>query len=343
MTKTTRRSLIIISTIVILTVIAFIAARMTIGSIMHNEQPVFIFIDHDDDIDSVCAKIEDASQPSTMTGFIILAKLTKYQNNIRTGRYVIDPEMTMLQLVRRLRNHEQCPVQLVVPSVRTLDKLTERLGQSLMIDSAAISNVMHNSSLQQQWGYNDTTFLTMIIPNTYEVWWDISAEQLIERLHKESETFWNKTRRSKAAELGLNPTEVIILASIVDSETAYSPEKPTIAGLYLNRLYKGMPLQSDPTILYAIGDFTRQRVLSEDLQIESPYNTYKYAGLPPGPIRMASISAIEAVLNPLKSEYIYMCAKEDFSGSHNFAITYSEHLANARRYQHALNLRGINK
>ncbi len=343
MKKTARRYMIIISAIVILVVIAFIAAKMTIGSIMHNEQPVFIYIDHDDDIDSVCAKIEDAGQPSTMTGFKLLAKLTKYQSNIRTGRYVIDPGMTMLQLVRRLRNHEQCPVQLVVPSVHTTDKLAERLCQSLMIDSAAISKVMHNPTLQHQWGYNDTTLMAMIIPNTYEVWWDISANQLIERLHKESENFWDKTRKSKAAKLGLKPTEVVTLASIVDSETAYTPEKPTIAGLYLNRLMKGMPLQSDPTILFAIGDFTRQRVLSEDLQVESPYNTYKYAGLPPGPIRMASISAIDAVLNPLKSDYIYMCAKEDFSGSHNFAVTYSEHMANARRYQQALNQRGIRK
>jgi len=201
--------------------------------------------------------------------------------------------------------------------------------------------LLHSDTLMTRLGYDHQTFLGMFIPNTYEMYWDVSAENLVERLHKEHQTFWNEERKGKAQALGMNENQVATLASIVDSESAYNPEKPRIAGLYLNRMKKGMSLQSDPTVIFALGDFTIRRVLNKHLTIDSPYNTYKYKGLPPGPIRIPSIAGLDAVLNHEDNNYIYMCAKEDFSGSHNFAVTYSEHQANARRYVKALNERGI--
>ena len=180
-----------------------------------------------------------------------------------------------------------------------------------------------------------------MIPNTYEMYWDVSADNFLLRMKKENDNFWNKERQTKAQTLGLNANQVATLASIVDSESAYNPEKPRIAGLYINRIKKGMLLQSDPTVIYAIGDFTIRRVLNRHLEADSPYNTYKYKGLPPGPIRIPSIAGLDAVLNHENNNYLYMCAKEDFSGSHNFAVTYAEHQANARRYVKALNERGI--
>lgn len=181
----------------------------------------------------------------------------------------------------------------------------------------------------------------MFIPNTYEVYWDMNVEKLLKRMDKEHKAFWNQSRLAKAEEIGLSPLEVSILASIVEEETAVNDEKPTVAGLYINRLKRGIPLQADPTVKFAVGDFTLKRILHKHLETDSPYNTYKVAGLPPGPIRMPSIIGLNSVLNYQKHDYIYMCAKEDFSGRHNFATNLAQHNANARRYQNALNRRGI--
>ena len=183
----------------------------------------------------------------------------------------------------------------------------------------------------------------MFIPNTYEMYWNTSAIEFFERLHSEYDKFWNAERKAKAAALNLNPIQVSILASIVDAEALYDKEMPIIAGLYLNRLNKGILLQADPTVIFANGDFTVKRVTNSLLKVSSPYNTYKYSGLPPGPIMMPSINAIDAVLNKNDNNYIYMCAKEDFSGYHNFAVTVQEHERNAKKYRDALNKRNIFK
>jgi UPF0755 protein len=314
-----------------------------LGPRLNITTPAFVYIDADDNIDSVCAKVETAAQPSTMTGFKLMASVSGYDSRIRTGRYEIDPEMTILSLFRRLRNHEQKPLNLVVPSVRTVDQMAGRLSDKIMADSVQLAQLFNDSTKQKELGYNKATFPSLFIPNTYEVRWDISSEDLLNRLAKEHDRFWNEKRKQKAAKLGMSPDEVATLASIVDSESAYNPEKPTIAGLYLNRLHKDMLLQSDPTVIFAKGDFTMRRVLNKDLETDSPYNTYKYKGLPPGPIRIPSIAGIDAVLNAKSHNYLYMCAKEDFSGSHNFATTFAEHQANARRYVKALNERGIQR
>ena len=181
----------------------------------------------------------------------------------------------------------------------------------------------------------------MFVPNTYDVYWNMSMDALLERMQKEHDRFWDGEREQKAARMQLTPVEVCTLASIIDEETANNAEKPMIAGMYLNRLKQGMPLQADPTIKFALKQFELKRIWQNLLQTDSPYNTYQNAGLPPGPIKIASIRGIDAVLNAVSHDYLYMCAKEDFSGTHNFATTYQEHLKNAARYSKALNERGI--
>jgi UPF0755 protein len=180
--------------------------------------------------------------------------------------------------------------------------------------------------------------MAMFIPNTYEVYYNVSPEGLLEKMHDEYEAFWNTERKEKAAKIGLTPVEVATLASIVQAETIKEDEAPIIAGLYLNRLKKGIALQADPTLKFAVGDFSLKRILNVHKEIESPYNTYKYPGLPPGPISMAEINSIDAVLNYTSSNYYYMCAKEDFSGRHNFTNSYEEHMRNAAKYQRALTI-----
>ncbi|MCD7816338.1 MAG: endolytic transglycosylase MltG, partial [Bacteroides sp.] len=192
-----------------------------------------------------------------------------------------------------------------------------------------------------QIGYSTETLPCLFIPNTYEVYWTMTPEAFVKRMQKEHDRFWNEERKAKAQSIGLTPEEVATLASIVEEETANNAEKPMVAGLYINRLHADMPLQADPTVKFALQDFGLRRILHTHLETDSPYNTYKHTGLPPGPIRIPSIQGIESVLNYTRHNYLYMCAKEDFSGTHNFAATFSQHLANARKYQRELNRRKI--
>ncbi|MCF0182717.1 MAG: endolytic transglycosylase MltG [Bacteroidaceae bacterium] len=301
--------------------------------VCHGKEAV-VLVDDDDSMDSVRVKLS-----ANTVGWGILS--SQLPMNLRTGRYVFAPGTKLLSAYRRIRNHVQDPVRLVVPQVRLLSQLAARLSPTLMIDSARIASAMADERLIDSLGFDRATLPAMFIPNTYEVWWDTSARDLMLRLHREWRTWWTDERQSKAREAGLTPIEVATLASIVDSETANNAEKPAIAGLYINRLRRGIPLQADPTVVFALQDFTIRRVLHTHLQTDSPYNTYRNEGLPPGPIRIASIAGLEAVLNYQHHDYIYMCAKEDFSGTHNFAASLPEHYANARRYAKALNARGI--
>lgn len=301
----------------------------------------YIYIDRDDNIDSVYAKLEPFSEPLSLKGFKTLARHFEYTEKIKTGRYKILPDECAITVLKHLKSGMQEPVRLTIPSVRTFKDLSNRLSQKIMLDSAEIANIFKDSATCAQYGYDTCTMVSMFIPNTYDVYWNISTDQLLQRMQKESKVFWNDKRKKKAEELGLSQTEVITLASIIDEETANNNEKPMIAGMYYNRLKTDMPLQADPTIKFAIGDFSIKRIYHKMLITDSPYNTYKNTGLPPGPIRIPSIAGIDAVLNMVKHEYLYMCAKEDFSGTHNFAKTYNEHKNNAKKYTMALNKRGI--
>ena len=296
-------------------------------------EPAYIFIDEDDTLDSLRTKSGIGWR------FGIYSRVMKPV--VRTGRYRIDEGMRSLDLYRRLRNGQQEPLQLTVPSVRTLDRLASRLAAQLMLDSATIASAFCDSAFCQTYGYSVATLPALFIPNTYETYWNVSLPALMKRMQLENARFWTAKRQAKADALGMSHTEVATLASIVEEETANDGEKPMIAGLYLNRLRRGMLLQADPTVKFAQGNFALRRILYAHLEIDNPYNTYKYKGLPPGPIRIPSIVGLDAVLNAAKHPYLYMCAKEDFSGTHNFAATLAEHMRNARRYARALNERGI--
>ena len=306
-----------------------------------SDEVAYVYIDGNDSADSVYNKLEHVAQPHALNAFRLLAGYYDYGQHLRTGRYAISPASSTLDVFRQLRNGQQEPIMLTVPEVRTLDRMAAALGQRLMADSSAIARALNDTVMLQQLGYDTCTVPALFIPNTYEVYWNISVESLLQRLKREHDAFWNDSRRQKAETLGLTPVEVATLASIVDEETANNAEKPLIAGLYLNRLERGMLLQADPTVKYALGDFTLRRILNRHLEVDNPYNTYKYAGLPPGPIRVPSVAGIDAVLNRTQHDFLYMCATEDFSGTHNFAATYKEHLLNAARYSKALNERGI--
>lgn len=307
------------------------------------EETAYIYIYPNDSTESITEKIESAARPRSMQGFKILAKHNNLEQQKRTGRYAIYDGDDMYAIYRRIVCHEQTPVKVVIPATRTIEQLVGTVSRQLMLDSLALIGYTLDPAYCGRIGYTDETLPTLFLPNTYEFYWDISPERFMIRMMKERKRFWNEQRCNKAKELGMTIEEVATLASIVDEETNNNAEKPIVAGLYINRLKKGMPLQADPTIKFAIGDFARKRILKADLETESPYNTYKYKGLPPGPIRIPTLQGIESVLNHAKHNYIYMCAKEDFSGTHNFASTLKQHNINAQRYQQELNKLNIKK
>jgi UPF0755 protein len=249
--------------------------------------------------------------------------------------------MNNLQLVRMLRSGQQTPVRVTFNTVRTQEELAEKISVNLEVSKEQVLELLQDSVYIRKFGFEEETVMSLFIPNTYEFWWDTSAEELFERMHKEYQSFWTEARSQKAQDLGLSKEEVSTLASIVQAESQKSDERPKIAGVYLNRLRIGMPLQADPTLVFAAGDFSIKRLTAKQMAIDSPYNTYKYAGLPPGPINLPDINSLDAVLNFEKHSYLYFCAKEDFSGYHSFAVGYDEHLSNARRYQRALNAANI--
>lgn len=290
----------------------------------------YVYIDRDDTPDSVVAKLSTMAQEHSLSGLATIMRHAGYADRMHTGRYAIEPGMTIYEVARRLRNGQQSPIMLTIPEVRTMGQLAARLSEKLMLDSATIADCL-----------TADTIAALFVPDTYEVYWNISAEALMKRMQREHDAFWNNKRRQLAADKGLTPTQVCTLASIIDEESANNDEKPMIAGMYLNRLKLGMPLQADPTVKFALQDFSLRRILNVHLEVESPYNTYRINGLPPGPIKIASQKGIDAVLHAAEHNYLYMCAKEDFSGTHNFAKTLNEHLQNAARYARALNERGI--
>ena len=323
--------------------IGALAYRAVLAPVVEGDGVVYVQVYPGDDTRKVEEMLASKVPFKTMAGFAPLMSHYKYDRRVKPGNYAIRPGDSMRDVCLRLLSGNQTPVKLVVPSVRTLDRLAGAVGKQLMADSATVMALLADGHFLDSLGYTPETAPCMFVPNTYEVYWTMTPEQFVARMLKEHKRFWNSTRLAKAKAQGLTPDEVMTLASIVDEETAKDDEKPMVAGLYLNRLKRGMLLQADPTVKFALGEFELRRILYVHLQTDSPYNTYRYAGLPPGPIRIPSISAIESVLNPAKHTYVYMCAKEDFSGYHNFATTLTQHNANARRYQQALNRLGIKK
>jgi len=305
------------------------------------DKVTYLYIDEKKNYDAILQQLETQSRIKDIHLFEKLASYMKYPQNIKIGKYEIKPQLNYLELVRMLRNGNQVPVKLTFNNIRLKKDFADRIGSQLMFGQETLSDKLNQSDVCQSFGFDTTTVMCMFIPNTYQVYWTISVSQFLERMKKEYERFWTDERLKKAQAIPLSPVEVSILASIVEEETAAQSEYPVVAGLYINRLRKGMLLQADPTVKFAVGDFELHRILNTHLAIDSPYNTYKNQGLPPGPIRIPSIAGIDAVLNYAHHNYLYMVAKEDFSGRHNFAVTLAEHNQNAEKYRGALNRNNI--
>ncbi len=320
---------------------AIIIAYCTIVPVSDSKTVEYIYIDDDDTIDSVNVKIRQYAKPISMAVVKTLMRHGNYAKNIKTGRYAIEPTDGAFALFRKLKSGRQSSLNLTIPEARTMEILAGRLSRKLMLDSTTIADALRSQEVCEKYGYDTCTIAAMFVPNTYDVYWNMGIDELLGRMQKEHDRFWQGDRETKAAKMKLTPTEVATLASIIDEETANNTEKPMIAGMYLNRLRCGMPLQADPTIKFALKQFELKRIYNKLLDTNSPFNTYRNQGLPPGPIKIASIKGIDAVLNYVSHDYLYMCAKEDFSGTHNFARNYQEHQKNAAKYTKALNARGI--
>lgn len=332
-----------IGVIVILgSIFSWKAYQAFLGSSVTDTQP-YLFVYANDTYEDVFNRIKTDKIVKNPQLFDYVAKTMKYPESIKPGRYKLTAGMSNRSLIGNLRGGYQEAVKLRFSNIRLKENLAGVLGENFLADSAQFSSILNNDTIAQQYGFTKDNFYTMFIPNTYEIYWNTSPEKVIERLNEEYNKFWTKERLDKAKALNMTPQEVSVLASIVRGEALHNDEMPMIAGLYLNRLQKGMLLQADPTVIFANNDFTIRRVLNKHLTIDNPYNTYRFKGLPPGPINMPPIVAIDAVLNPATHDYIYMCAKEDFSGYHAFATSVSEHQVNAKKFQKALDDRNIKK
>lgn len=311
------------------------------GNISGTEK--YIFVKSNSSYDEFINSIESKSILKNINSFKQAAAKMNLAKSIKPGRYALIEGMNNRTLINKLKSGNQDAVQLKFQNIRKKENFAAYLAKNMESDSLAFIKVLDSAELLNKYGFNTENIYTMFIPNTYEMYWNTSPIDFFEKMQKEHEKFWTSARKEKAKKLNLSVIEVSILASIVDSEALYDKEMPIIAGLYLNRLNRGILLQADPTVIFANNDFTVKRVTNSLLSVNSKYNTYKYAGLPPGPIMMPSINAIDAVLNRQKNNYIYMCAKEDFSGYHNFAENVAQHDSNAKKYREALNKRNIYK
>ncbi len=273
--------------------------------------------------------------------FEIYAKRISLSTSFKPGHYVIKPEMSNIELARAIKLGMQTPVRVTLNNIRIPSQLAAKLAPQIDADSASIMQAITSSKLAEKYGVDSVTLFSMFLPNTYEFYWTVTPEEFVDRMTREYERFWTEERDAKRERSGLSRLEVATLASIVAEETLKSDEKPRIAGVYINRLRKGMPLQADPTIKYAMQDFGLRRILHKHLKYPSPYNTYINRGLPPSPIRMVDGNTIDAVLNFEENNYLYFCARPTFDGYHSFASSYSQHLRNARAYHAALNARKI--
>lgn len=278
---------------------------------------------------------------SDMFSFDLLARARKLPQHIHPGKYKIESGMSNFNIIRMLRNGSQTPVKLIINKLRTEQDFIHLLDANLEPDSLLLRKLFNDPVFLSDYGLDSNNNMCLVVPDTYEFFWNTSAENTLKTLGKNYKRFWDTSKLQQAKTLGITPAQVIIVASIVDEETNKAEDKPKISSVYLNRLKIGMRLQADPTIKFALGDFSIKRVGGKMLEVNSPYNTYINAGLPPGPICTPSASSVNAVLNTPKTTYLYFCAKEDFSGYSNFASTFEQQIRNARAYQRALNARGI--
>jgi len=328
--------------LLVLIIASLLAGYYLYQAIMSNnvwtpeDEPVSVYI-------PTGSGFEDVKQILYSQGLILnrntfewLAIQKKYPELVKPGHFLVSTGMSNDELINMLRLGEQVPVKVVFNNIRLKDQLAQKVSGQIEADSAELMHLLNDSAYLAELGLNTETALTLFIPNTYEFYWNTDAVQFLDRMKRENRNFWEGEREEKAAELGMSRAEVMILASIVEKETNKDEEKATIAGVYLNRLDRSWLLQADPTLVYASGDFGLTRVLNVHKKIDSPYNTYKYEGLPPGPICIPSIASVDAVLNAEDHDYLFFCAKDDLSGYHVFARSITQHNRNARKYRRAI-------
>jgi UPF0755 protein len=310
-----------------------------------DKNEVYVFVPTGSTYEEVLKIIEP--NVTDLQKFKFVAQIRSYDRNVFPGRFLFKKGMSSFQMITALRHNE--PLKLAFNNQESLEKLVSRLSSQMEVDSITLINSLRDTVFMQKNGFNNETILGMFIPNTYEIKWNISAEKFREKMAKEYTRFWNSERLAKAKALGMTSQQVITLASIVHKETVKIDERPRVAGVYLNRLQLEMPLQADPTVIFAVkkesGDFDQviKRVRGDMLRLNSPYNTYVHTGLPPGLIAMPDISAIDAVLNPEKHDFIYFCASVERFGYHDFAATYEQHQVYAQKYAAWVTKLGIEK
>ncbi|MBS1775151.1 MAG: endolytic transglycosylase MltG [Bacteroidetes bacterium] len=301
----------------------------------------FLFIPTGSNYEQTLKTLKDEGFLKDIHSFDFLARRANYPAKVKPGKYQIMPGMSNYQILRILRSGKQTPVKIIINKLRTQTDFINLIAVNLEADTLVLRHILHDNVYLSQFGLDSNTALCALIPDTYEFWWNTNADKTFRRFAHYYKNFWNDNRIKQAEAQHITPVQASIIASIVEEETNYNPEKPNIASVYLNRLRKGMKLQADPTARYAWGDFSIHRITGKVLAVHSPYNTYQVTGLPPGPICTPSKSSLDAVLQAPKSTYLYFCAKADFSGTHSFSSSFAEHQKNARLFQQALNKRGI--
>jgi len=308
-----------------------------------SDKEQYLYIHTGATFDDVYKTIRDEGIVKDTTTFHWAAVNMKYTTRVKSGKYRLHEGMSNRKFINMLASGAQEPVTVSYHNLRLKEQFAGFISKKIEPDSIAILNLLDSAAFVKQYGFTTDNVYTMFMPNSYQMYWNTSPEKFFKRMYANYEKFWTPERKQRAAEINLSPIQISILASIVDAEALHDDEMPTIAGLYLNRLKKGMKLESDPTVIFALHDFTIHRVLNKDLKVISPYNTYMYTGLPPGPVMMPSINAVNSVLDYKASAYLYMCAKADFSGYHAFATNVADHLINAHKFQQALDARHIEK
>tara|TARA_B100001778_G_scaffold320909_1_gene311761 strand:+ start:223 stop:1173 length:951 start_codon:yes stop_codon:yes gene_type:complete len=305
-----------------------------------NSKEKFIIINEKTEFNELIKSLERDTIINDILSFSVLSKIMEYQENIKEGAYKVNTNMSNYDMITMLRSGNQTPINITFSYARKMDDLAEKITKKLKMSDDDLVNYLYDN-IEDYNDFNKLDIISIFLPDTYEVYWNISPKNLTEKIYSEYKKFWNKERLIKLDKINLEQKEAIVLASIVASESRMLDEADRIAGVYMNRLNRNMRLQADPTLVFAANDYTIRRVLNKHKRIKSPYNTYIHKGLPPGPIRLASKNYIDAVLNYEKHNYIFMCAKEDFSGYHAFATNLTDHNRNAKKFQKALNLRKI--
>jgi UPF0755 protein len=329
--------------LLILIITGAYAAWQVFGPTVSAPESKYFYIKTGSAYSDVRQSLIDQKMISNTFFFDLVSKQLKYPRLVKAGRYQVKNGTSLFRLLRMLRSGNQSPVNLVINKLRLKEDLAQKIAANFECDSASVMQVLTDSETLRKYDIDNNTILTIVIPNSYSIFWNTSAEKIIDKLHTEKEKFWNEERLAKAKALNLTPVQVYSMASIVEEETNKEDDKGKIASVYLNRMATGMKLQADPTVKFALKNFALKRILYMHLAYQSPFNTYQNTGLPPGPICTPSVKTIDAVLNAPQTNYIYFVAKPDFNGYSNFASTYAEHLVFAKAYQQALDSLIINK